>query len=260
MEHTFAVLMDWFLLLGGAFLAGLVDAVVGGGGLIQIPLLLSVFPATPIAVLFGTNKVSSVSGTLGACIRYVREIALPWRTVCWAAAAAFIGAWLGAQAVSLLPKEVLKPFVLVMLVLVGAYTFVRKDFGRLERASLPAHWVLPLSLIAGGVIGFYDGFFGPGTGSFLIFVFVRWFGFDFLKASASAKVVNVATNLAAIASFALGEGILWKVGALMAIANLAGSQVGAHFALKHGNGFIRWVFLVLVSVLVVKLGAEMIIA
>lgn len=252
--------MDWTLLLGGAFLAGVVDAVVGGGGLIQIPLLLSVFPATPIAVLFGTNKVSSVAGTLGACLRYLREVALPWRIVVWAAAAAFVGAWLGAQAVSLLPKSLLKPIVLVMLVLVGIYTFMRKDFGRLERAALAERWVLPLSLLAGAAIGFYDGFFGPGTGSFLIFIFVRWFGFDFLKASASAKVVNVATNLAAIGSFALGEGILWKVGAVMAVANLAGSQVGAHFALKHGNGFIRWVFLVVVSVLVAKLGFELIVA
>jgi len=250
--------MDWLLLGGGAFVAGLVDAVVGGGGLIQIPLLLSVFPAASIAVLFGTNKVSSIAGTLGAGIRYARAVSIPWRVAGWSAASAFFGAWIGAQVVSLLPKDVLKPLVVLMLVLVGTYTFIKKDFGKLEQHTLSTKLIVPVSLIAGAVIGFYDGFFGPGTGSFLIFVFVRWFGFDFLKASASAKIVNVSTNLAAIASFALGEGILWKIGGVMAIANLAGSQLGAHLALRHGNGFIRWMFLILVVVLVSKLGWELI--
>lgn len=249
--------MDWAVLVAGAFVAGMVDAVVGGGGLIQIPLLLTAFPAVSIPVLFGTNKVSSVVGTLSACIRYARTISIPWRIALWAAAAAFVGSWIGAQAVSLLPKETMKPLVLGMLIVVGGYTFWRKDFGKLERHALAPHWVVPASFAAGSVIGFYDGFFGPGTGSFLIFVFVRWFGFDFLKASASAKVVNVSTNLAAIASFATHEGILWRVGAVMAVANLAGAQLGSHLALKHGNGFIRWLFLVVVVVLVGKLGWEL---
>lgn len=249
--------MDWAVLVAGAFIAGMVDAVVGGGGLIQIPLLLTAFPAVSIPVLFGTNKVSSVVGTLSACIRYARTITIPWRIAMWSAGAAFIGSWFGAQAVSLLPKETMKPLVLGLLVLVGAYTFWRKDFGKLERHAMTPQWVVPASLTAGSVIGFYDGFFGPGTGSFLIFIFVRWFGFDFLKASASAKVVNVSTNLAAIASFATHEGILWRVGLIMAVANLGGAQLGSHLALKHGNGFIRWLFLVVVVVLVGKLSWEL---
>lgn len=249
--------MDWWWLGLGAFCAGLVDAVVGGGGLIQIPLLLTAFPNVSIPVLFGTNKVSSVAGTLSACIRYARTIDLPWGIAAWSAAAAFVGSWFGAQAVSLLPRETMKPLVLGLLVVVGAYTFWRKDFGKLERHAMKPALVLPASLASGLVIGFYDGFFGPGTGSFLIFVFVRWFGFDFLKASASAKVVNVATNLAAIVSFATHAGILWKVAGLMATANLLGAQAGVHLAIRHGNGFVRWLFLALVSVLVGKLAWEL---
>lgn len=251
-------MMEWAMLGLGAFLAGLVDAVVGGGGLIQIPLLLATFPATPIPVLFGTNKVSSVAGTLSAAVRYARAIDLPWRIAGWSACAAFAGSWGGAQVVSWLPRETMKPVVLVLLVVVGAYTFVRKDFGRLERHPMPRAWAIPASLLAGSVIGFYDGFFGPGTGSFLIFVFVRWFGFDFLKASAAAKVVNVSTNFAAIAAFAIHDGILWRVGLGMAVANLAGAQVGAHLALRHGSGFVRWLFLAVVVVLVTKLGWELV--
>ncbi|GAA5175617.1 TSUP family transporter [Niveibacterium umoris] len=250
--------MEWLLLGFAAFIAGLVDAVVGGGGLIQIPALLAAFPGVAIPILFGTNKVSSVAGTLSACVRYARTVPIPWTVAGWAAAAALAGAWFGAQAVSLLPKEVMKPFVLVLLVLVGGYTFTKKDFGRLERHPLRTGLVVPAALLTGAGIGFYDGFFGPGTGSFLIFIFVRWFGFDFLKASVSAKVVNVATNLAAIASFGLSDGILWRVGALMAVANLCGAQVGSHLALKHGNGFVRWLFLFVVSMLVAKLGWDLV--
>ncbi|WP_341676968.1 TSUP family transporter [Niveibacterium sp. SC-1] len=255
MEH---LLSEWTLLAAGAFFAGLVDAVVGGGGLIQIPLLLSVFPQTAIPVLFGTNKVAAVVGTSSACIRYARAIPVPWRVASWAALAALIGSWFGAQTVAYLPKETMKPLVLALLVAVGYYTFRRKDFGKMEEHSLPARLIVPGALLTGGLIGFYDGFFGPGTGSFLIFAFVRWFGFDFLKASATAKFVNVATNLSAIVFFASHDGILWSLAAVMAVANLSGALVGSHLALRHGNGFVRWLFLGVVSVLVLNLGWELI--
>lgn len=251
--------MEWWLLIPGAFFAGLVDAVVGGGGLIQIPLLLSVFPGASIPVLFGTNKLASVVGTSSACWRYARSVSIPWRLVSWASLTAFIGSWFGAQMVALLPKTVMKPLVLALLVLVGVYTFLRKDFGKLEGHPLPHRWIIPAALAMGGVIGFYDGFFGPGTGSFLIFIFVRWFGFDFLKASASAKFINVATNVAALMFFAQHGGLMWKLGAAMALANLAGAQLGTHLAIRKGNGFIRWLFLGVVAVLVSKLGWEVLI-
>ncbi len=248
--------MEIPLLALGAFLAGLVDAVVGGGGLILIPLLLTTFPAAPIPVLFGTNKVAAIVGTSSACFQYARKISLPWNLIFWAAGAAFIGSWLGARSVSLLPKEVVRPLVLGLLVTVGFYTFLKKDFGHMERHPMPSRWIPPTAVGFGAVIGFYDGFFGPGTGSFLIFVLIRWFGFDFLKASASAKFVNVATNLAAILFFVSHEGVYWRVAAIMAAANLLGAVVGSNLALRRGNEFVRWLFLVVVSVLIGKLGFE----
>ena len=250
--------MEWVVLSAGAFFAGLVDAVVGGGGLILIPLLLTTFPNAPIPILFGTNKGAAIVGTSSACIQYTRKIQIPWKIAAWAAAAAFIGSWFGAHSVSILPKETMKPLVLGLLVVVGIYTFIKKDFGHMERHPMPERWIVPAALGFGGLIGFYDGFFGPGTGSFLIFIFVRWFGFDFLKASASAKFVNVATNLAAIIFFASHDGIYWKLAASMAVANLLGALVGSYLALRHGNSFIRWLFLIVVAVLVGKLGWEII--
>ena len=246
-----------FLLLGlGAFLAGLVDAVVGGGGLIQLPLLLAVFPSAPIPVLFGTNKLSSIAGTGSAVWRYTRHIDLP-KIAFPAGVAALLGAWLGASAVALLPTALLKPLVLFMLLAVGSYTFLTPEFGKEQTKAVVYRAVSSVAALAGFAIGFYDGFFGPGTGSFLIFAFVRLFGLDMLHASASAKLVNLATNLAALAFFALHAGVLWKVGMLMALANIVGAQVGTHLALRHGNRFIRWLLLGVVLVLLVKLAWDM---
>ena len=243
--------IDWFILAPAAFFAGMVDAVVGGGGLIQIPVLLSAFPQTGIPTLFGTNKVSSIAGTGASLWRYARAVRIPWRLVLPATAAALLGAWLGAAVVAWIPREAMRPLVVVMMLAVAIYTFLRKNLGQEE-----THEARPGDLWRGAlfglVIGFYDGFFGPGTGSFLIFGFVRVFGLDFIRASASAKVVNFATNLSAISFFASNGPILWAVGLTMAACNLAGAYVGTHLALKHGAGFIRKAFLGVVSVLIVK--------
>jgi uncharacterized membrane protein YfcA len=243
--------IDWFILAPAAFFAGMVDAVVGGGGLIQIPVLLSAFPQTGIPTLFGTNKVSSIAGTGASLWRYARAVRIPWRLVLPATAAALLGAWLGAAVVAWIPREAMRPLVVVMMLAVAIYTFLRKNLGQEE-----THEARPGDLWRGAlfglVIGFYDGFFGPGTGSFLIFGFVRVFGLDFIRASASAKVVNFATNVSAIGFFASHGPILWAVGLTMAACNLAGAYVGTHLALKHGAGFIRKAFLGVVSVLIVK--------
>lgn len=243
--------IDWFILAPAAFFAGMVDAVVGGGGLIQIPVLLSAFPQTGIPTLFGTNKVSSIAGTGASLWRYARAVRIPWRLVLPATAAALLGAWLGAAVVAWIPREAMRPLVVVMMLAVAVYTFLRKNLGQEE-----THEARPGDLWRGAlfglVIGFYDGFFGPGTGSFLIFGFVRVFGLDFIRASASAKVVNFATNLSAISFFASNGPILWAVGLTMAACNLAGAYVGTHLALKHGAGFIRKAFLGVVTVLIVK--------
>lgn len=248
--------INWFLLAPAAFFAGMVDAVVGGGGLIQIPVLLSQFSQTAIPTLFGTNKVSSIAGTGASLWRYARAVPIPWAVVLPATLAALVGAWLGAAVVAWLPREAMRPLVLVLMLAVAIYTFRRKDFGHsASRELVPAdRW---RGALLGLTIGFYDGFFGPGTGSFLIFGFVRLFGMDFLKASASAKVINAATNLSAIAFFASHGPILWTVGLIMAACNLAGAQVGTLLALKRGAGFVRQAFLLVVAVLIVKLAWDM---
>jgi len=243
--------IDWYILAPAAFFAGMVDAVVGGGGLIQIPVLLSAFPQTGIPTLFGTNKVSSIAGTGASLWRYARAVRIPWRLVLPATAAALLGAWLGAAVVAWIPRDAMRPLVVVMMLTVAIYTFLRKNLGQ-EETHEPRPGDLWRGALFGLVIGFYDGFFGPGTGSFLIFGFVRLFGMDFIRASASAKVVNFATNISAIGFFASHGPILWAVGLTMAACNLAGAYVGTHLALKHGAGFIRKAFLCVVSVLIVK--------
>ncbi|WP_153160078.1 TSUP family transporter [Zoogloea sp. 1C4] len=243
--------IDWFILAPAAFFAGMVDAVVGGGGLIQIPVLLTSFPQTAIPTLFGTNKVSSIAGTGAALWRYARAVKIPWRLVLPATGAALVGAWLGAAVVAWLSREAMRPLVVVMMLAVAIYTFLRKDLGQTETHE-PRPGDAWRGALFGLVIGLYDGFFGPGTGSFLIFGFVRLFGMDFVRASASAKVINSATNVSAIAFFASHGPILWAVGLTMAVCNLAGAQLGTHLALRHGAGFIRKAFLLVVAVLIVK--------
>ncbi|MCK6372672.1 MAG: sulfite exporter TauE/SafE family protein [Zoogloea sp.] len=243
--------IDWFILAPAAFFAGMVDAVVGGGGLIQIPVLLSSFPQTAIPTLFGTNKVSSIAGTGASLWRYARAVRIPWRLVLPATGAALVGAWLGAAVVAWLSREAMRPLVVVMMLVVAIYTFLRKDLGQTETHE-PRPGDAWRGALFGLVIGLYDGFFGPGTGSFLIFGFVRLFGMDFVRASASAKVINCATNVSAIAFFASHGPILWAVGLTMAVCNLAGAQLGTHLALRHGAGFIRKAFLLVVAVLIVK--------
>lgn len=249
--------MDFFesgllALVLAAFLAGAIDAVVGGGGLIQIPALFAVHPGESAATLFGTNKCASVVGTANATWRYALRVKMPWRTILPAAVAAFVFSYLGAAAVAWLPKDAIRPLILLLLILSAVYTLQRKDFGQSHRPAHAGHRELVYAVLLGGVIGFYDGFFGPGTGSFLIFLFVRFFGFDFLHASAGAKVVNVATNLAALAYFVPNGYVLPVLALTMAVANVSGSMAGTWLALKHGSGFVRQVFLVVVGALIVK--------
>ncbi len=232
--------------------AGFIDSVVGGGGLIQIPALFSILPREIPATLFGTNKISSVFGTANAAWRYAGRVTMPWGTILPAALAAFACSYLGAMAVAWLPREMLRPMILVMLVGAAAYTFWRKDFGSIHRPQHTGVKEFTYALVVGGVLGFYDGFFGPGTGSFLIFLFIRFFGFDFLHASAASKVVNVATNLAAIAYFVPNGFFLPLAAVIMAAANIGGSFIGTHLALRHGSGFVRRVFLAVVCALIVK--------
>ena len=242
----------WLFLLPAAFLAGLVDAVVGGGGLIQIPALFAAYPQAAPATIFGTNKLSSICGTFSATLRYVREVRVPWRLALLAALAAFVFSFMGAMCVALLPKEWARPLVLVLLVAVAIYTFMRKDFGAEDKGLDHGRQHLAGALLLGAGIGFYDGFFGPGTGSFLLFLFVRFFGLDFLRATSAAKVVNLSTNAAALLYFGPTGHVLWTLALGMALCNIGGAQVGSRLAIRHGSAFVRKLFLVVVAVLIVK--------
>ena len=249
-------MVDYVLLGLAAFSAGLVDAVVGGGGLIQIPVLFSAFPNTAPATLLGTSKLAGIFGTAAAAVNYAKRVRLAWSTAAPAAAAAFLLSFAGAYTVTRIPADFMRLLLPFVLVLVAVYTFWKKDFGNVHA---PAHTGMRervFAIMIGGGIGFYDGFFGPGTGSFLVFLFVRFFGFDFLSASAVAKVVNVACNFAALLLFGLTGHLLWQLGAMMAVCQVAGSLVGTRLAIRHGSGFVRKVFLVVVCILIVKTGYD----
>ena len=243
-----------FFALGlAALFAGFVDSIVGGGGLIQLPALFTAFPGTTPATLFGTNKLASIVGTTSAAIQYSRRVAIPWRVAGPGALAALVGSWYGAKAVAYLDPAILRPLILVLLVLVAAYTFLRKELGAVSNEPEHGKRSAMLAVVIGGGIGFYDGFFGPGTGSFLIFLFIRFLGMDFLRASVSAKILNVATNLAAIGFFVGNVELMWKLAAVMAACNLTGSIIGSRMALEHGTGFVRKMFLGVVLVLIARL-------
>ncbi len=248
--------MDLVMLLAAALFAGFVDAVAGGGGLIQVPTLLMALPAESPATVFGTNKLASIFGTGNAALRYARRIALPWGIALPAAIAAFVFSFAGAAAVAWLPKDVVRPLVLALLVLVMLYTVVKPNFGALAGERLAPHLERRFALLAGASLGFYDGFFGPGAGSFMIFAFVRFFRLDFLHASGAAKVVNFSTNAAALAYFVPSGHVLWMIGLAMAAFNIAGALLGARLALRHGSGFVRGVFLVVASLLIARLGYD----
>jgi uncharacterized membrane protein YfcA len=242
-----------FLLLGAAaFFAGFVDAVVGGGGLIQLPALFTVFPGAVPASLLGTSKLAGVWGTSVAALNYVRTVQLKWNVILPAALMAFMCSFVGAVTVTHIPPTYLRKALPFILALIAIYTFWKKDLGTHFRPLYQGREELWMALLVGGLIGFYDGFFGPGTGSFFIFIFVRVFGYDFLHASASAKVLNVACNIAALLWFGFSGHVMWILGLAMAVCGVVGSLAGSHLAIKHGSGFVRTLFLFVVSALVLK--------
>ena len=247
---------DVALLCAVAFLAGGLDAVVGGGGLLQLPALLLVLPTTPVVVLLGTNKLASVVGTASAAVAYSRRVKVARRQAVAMAGVAFVGSACGALLATVVSGEVLRPVVLVALVVVLVYTLARPSLGEDERA-VPVRRRRGAALAGGLVIGAYDGFLGPGTGSFLVFLLVGAVGLSFLHASATAKIVNAATNAAALLLFAVGGHVLWSLGTAMALANLAGSQVGARWAIRHGSVWVRRVFIVVVSALILRLAYDL---
>lgn len=242
-----------------ALVAGWVDAVVGGGGLIQLPALLIGLPdSTPPASILGTNKVSSVWGTATSSLLYAIKIKPDWRSVLPLVIGSSLGSALGAQAARFMPREIFTPIVLVALVVVGVYTWRRPELGLLteRKHAGRTHYLLTLAIGLG--VGAYDGILGPGTGSFFVILLVGVLGWGFLDASAQAKIANLVTNLSAIAVFAAHGAILWQLGLLMGAANMIGGFVGARTAISKGNTFVRKVFLVVVGCLIIRLGYDVI--
>ena len=244
---------EFIFLAAAALFAGFVDAVAGGGGLVQLPALFATLPETPAATLFGTNKAASIWGTATAASQYLRRVRLPSALLLSTLPAALLGAWCGARTVSLLPAAALRPAVLVLLVGVAVHTFRRRELGVAHAPRWLGRSLVPAGIATGLLLGFYDGIFGPGTGAFLVFAFVRVFGYDFLHASAAAKLVNLATNAAALAFFAGHGHLLWAMAGLMALCNVTGALLGSHAALRLGAGFVRRVFLAVVALLIARI-------
>ncbi len=244
------------LLCVAAGFAGWIDAVSGGGGLVQLPALLIGLPHAAPAVILATNKLSSVCGTAASALTYQRRVRPDLRTALPMAAVALVGAVGGALCASVIPSDVFRPLVLVLLVAVGAFTIARPRMGLDEKLRFHGRRHHAVAAVCGGVIGFYDGIFGPGTGSFLVIALVGLLGYAFLAASATARIVNLATNVGALLVFVPQGAPLWRLGLAMGACNVAGSWFGAHTAIRRGSRFVRIVFLVVVAGLVVKLSHD----
>ena len=241
-------------LLAASFFAGFIDSIAGGGGLIQLPALLIGLPKSETAEVLGTNKLSAVFGTTTAAALYRKQIKPDPKILIAMGLPAFLGSAGGAVLASRIPTSSMRPMILVLLIIVAVYTWFKPDLGKFENLRhLPKRRV-QIAAIAGVVIGFYDGIFGPGTGSFLMLILVASLGYAFITASAIAKVVNVATNVGAITVFGINGAVLWQIGIILGIANITGAVIGARLAIKGGSTLVRKVFLLVTVALIVKVG------
>ncbi|MCZ7460392.1 sulfite exporter TauE/SafE family protein [Streptomyces sp. WMMC940] len=237
--------------------AGWIDAVVGGGGLLLLPALLLGMPQVPAAQILGTNKAVAIVGTTGAAVTYVRRAPVRVGTAVRIGLAALAGSMGGAFFAAGISSEVLRPVIMVVLLGVAAFVLLRPSFGtHADRGPVTRARIATAIVLVGGGIGFYDGLFGPGTGTFLVLALTAVLHLDLVAASATAKIVNVCTNAGALAMFAYQGTVLWRLAALMAVFNLAGGMLGARTALRKGAEFVRGVLLVVVFSLVAKLAFD----
>lgn len=241
-------------LLSASFLAGFVDSIAGGGGIVQLPALLIGLPNSPTAEVLGTNKLSAVFGTTTAAALYRKQIKPDPKVLIGMAIPAFFGSAGGAVLASKIPTSSMRPMILVLLIAVAIYTWLKPDLGKLENLRHVPKQRIQIGAIAGAVIGFYDGIFGPGTGSFLMLILVATLGYAFITASAIAKVVNVATNVGALIVFGINGAVIWQIGIIMGFANITGAIIGSRLAIKGGSNLVRKVFLLVTIVLIVRVG------
>ena len=252
-EYTFISLIILAVL---AFVAGFIDAVVGGGGLIQLPALLIQFPQTNLPTLFGTNKIAALSGTIIAAIQYAKKVKFNFLLLLTISLFAYLASGAGAKIVSLLDVKMLKPIILIILIAIAIYTIFKKDLGSIQLKEISLKKQIIYGSLIGIVVGFYDGFFGPGTGSFLVLGFVLFLGMDFMHASAYAKIVNCITNLSALVVFINQGNYLLNIAVLMGVSNIIGSYLGSHMAIKKGNAFIRNIFIFIVMLMIIRYGYD----
>ncbi len=239
-----------------AFAAGFIDSIIGGGGLIQTPVTLITLPQYPVATLLGTTKIPSISGTSIAAIQYSLKVKIKWRLMLLMCCIALTAAFAGSKLVSITSNSFMKPVIFCMLVIVAVYTYTKKDFGIAEEKEHNAKKELLYGAVFALLIGFYDGFIGPGAGSFMVLFFISILGFDFLKASAHSKLVNVSTNLGSIIFFSLSGHILYQYAIPMAVCNFTGSFLGARLAILKGNKFIRIFFLLIIAATILRFGYD----
>ena len=253
MFHDLTIATALFL-LAASFFAGFIDSIAGGGGLIQLPALLIGLPKSETAEVLGTNKLSAVFGTTTAAALYRKQIKPDPKVLIAMGVPAFLGSAGGAVLASNIPTSSMRPMVLVLLIIVAVYTWFKPDLGKFENLRhLPKRRV-QIAAFAGVVIGFYDGIFGPGTGSFLMLILVASLGYAFITASAIAKVVNVATNVGAIMVFGINGAVIWQIGIILGVANISGAVIGARLAIKGGSTLVRKVFLLVTVALIIKVG------
>jgi uncharacterized membrane protein YfcA len=234
------------LLCLAAFAAGFIDAIVGGGGLIQTPMGLILLPNLPVSTVVGTLKIPAFSGTAFAAFQYLKNVVIKWKLLLTMMLLAVPSAFLGSTLLTYVSNDFMKPLLLVVLSFLLVYTYAKKNFGQSEAKDIPAKTQIFYAIAISMIVGFYDGFIGPGTGSFLVVAFITLLGFDFLHASANAKMVNLATNFGSICLFLLKGKIIWAIALPMAASNALGGWLGAKLAINKGNGFIRIFFLVVV--------------
>lgn len=244
------------LLCIASFVAGFIDAIVGGGGLIQTPVALILLPTQSVATIIGTLKIPGFSGTSIATYQYLKKTKVNWQLFALMAVVSFVFAYFGSLLLTVVKSDFMKPFLFVILVLLLIYTYIKKDFGQFQVDKLTQKQIYIYAIIICVFIGFYDGFIGPGTGSLLIMAFIAILGFDFLQANIYAKLVNLATNIGSITLFVIKGKIIWTVAIPMAVCNATGAWLGARLAISKGNGFIRVFFLVIVGIALLRFGYD----